>query len=207
MNIKRLSVSSLLILVVLMAGCAPSVKMAPADRQATKSIFIDEEVAYPEKMHFSGPAQSISMNFGLIGWTIAEESAKKPSEKFSAYARQNGIFIEEIVRDEFVEQFNTSGKFAQAGVKEQADAVMTLKVDNYGIYNGGGISKNFTPVLLMHATLINKVGKTIWEETAYANLLEKGGYTLEQYKQNPDLIRQGWSETAKKAMAALMEKL
>jgi hypothetical protein len=207
MKLKRLSAFSLLLMVIVLAGCAPSMQMSQADRQATKTIFINEEVKYPEKMHFYGPTQSVGMHFGLIGGLIGDAAAKEPSAQFAAFARSNGIFIEQIVRDEFVSQLKSSDKFVLTDDISKADAIMTLKVDNYGIVNQSTSSNKFFPVLLTHATLTNKSEKTIWEGTEYANKADEPGRTLEEHKENPELIREGWASIAKKTVSALMEKL
>lgn len=203
---KRMDLFALILVSLFLSGCASSVQMSKMDREATVTIKIIDEVTPPEVMYYYGPGQQALMLFGPIGGAIAGATAAKPAEQIAQFARDNNIIIERIVKEEFLNKLEDSGKF-EISKNEIYDASLEIKIYMYGLTIPNGFSSELVPVLKVSASLINTAGKEIWSNSDYVFGADHPPHPLEEIKNNPELLKEAWVAAAKKSIANVLSTL
>jgi len=205
MNLRRILALSAL-LSIFITGCAPTVKMSQENRDMIKAVAVSDDITVPTEMYYFGKGQNVGLLFGPVGAVIAAKAARKPAEEIAQFAKDNGILIDQIVRDEFTKQLASSGKF---GISKNApaDAELQMNIGMYGLSIPNGFSSKFIPVLLVEAKMINPSGETVWQDRKRIFGTKLTGYTMEEIRSNPENLRQSWQAAAKVVAEELIEKM
>lgn len=210
---QRLSAVSLVAIALALAGCvgAPKVGMSTDARERTKSIRIVSSVQMPSEMFFHGKAQSCAMAMG--GGALAAacpKSPKEPTDQILETMNTNNISLPDIIRTEFQKAVTSRGLFAVAENDQAADAELVLAVNVYGLSQTQGFSSLLYPLLNVSATLRKSDGTVAWQNTDFVTALNSantGGHEFQQYLQQPELLRETWTNAAQIVSGMLLDDL
>jgi len=211
---KLLSAASLVAIALALTGCvgAPKVGMSADARERTKSIRIVSSVQMPSEMFFHGKAQScaMAMSGGALGAAVCPKSSKEPPDQILEAMNTNNISLPDIIRTEFQKAVTSRGVFAMAENDQAADADLVLAVNVYGLGQTQGFSSLLYPVLNVSATLRKSDGTVAWQNTDFVtpqNSANTGGHEFQQYLQQPELLRETWTNVAQIVSGMLLDDL
>jgi hypothetical protein len=198
-------VLSLLIVGAFLSGCATTQQISSADRASLRSVAITNTIEKPAKMYYFGPGASIGFLFGGVGGVIAAGTQVEPGEQLRKFAELNNVQIDNIVREEAISAFRSSGKVTINETKDSSASTMNISIAQYGFSVPNGFSSKLVPIVAIQCSLVDASGKTIWSSIDRINLLGNPvkGRTLEDFKNNPKLIEESW----RLATRAIVEKI
>lgn len=194
-------------LLVTLAGCASTPKL---DQQSGQSdVRIDPAVVTATEMYFYGPGSAFGALGGAIGGLITAEANKGPGEQLRQFAQDNGILIDQIVREEATKAFRDSGKLHLTDNAGANTATMKLSIYRYGFMTTSGFDSDLTPMLGLTCELVGPDGKTIW---AAKNIVLPSdgvvkGSTPDEFRANPKLIEAAWRAAAKSVMKQIVDRM
>ena len=210
--IKSLTLTSI---ALTLGACATSGRLSPADRAAIRSVAVQPQVAMPTKYNSysymdltSGVGSDLGLGGGLrwqaIGAAAIHSSASSGATLLDD-SQTHSFPIEPIVRDTFTRTFQESGVFPCAAVGA-ADATITLTVAADGLEHEG-LGREIIPFVAIKADLSKAGGKAIF--TSMKKMRAEAGWhhTFEEFHANPQLLRAGWEDAARKASQAIVEDL
>ena len=137
-----------------------------------------------------------------------------PAEKVARFAVENDILIDQIVRAEFLKQFEQMNTFP---LGNPGDATITLEIKAYGLYCFehkerffGPSLRHWVPVLIVQAEMVDASGRVLWRKTAspYMNavITDPSAWrlsypvyselSLSEISSNPDELRRLWQGAA-----------
>lgn len=199
--IKKLSISALSVLAIVLSGCAgaPSVKLDPSSKSAIKSVAVKPNAPLPPEMFYQGRAQSIGIGIGgLIGHAIAQ-GMTSDKDIIQQVLKTNKIHVGEIVASSFAGQLRESGKFSLADAGAPADAQFQFEVVIYGLGQTQGFATTLYPTIGVNGALKGNDGKVLWQKYEYITPLNKDnsiGAEAEAYAKDPELLRQAFTKAA-----------
>ncbi len=184
------------------AGCgAPTVKLAENNRSALSSVYLNPEMTVVEDMYYMGPGASI---FGAIG----AATQIKPSERIRQFAIENGVRIENLVKQAMIDEFKSKGHKISSS-KEQASSILYLDIYWYGFSVPHGFSSELVPLVGVSAHLKDKSGATIWSGReniqVFGNPVEP--LPAKEVVNNAAMIKACWRQAAEAVAKKLTETL
>jgi hypothetical protein len=191
----------------LLAGCASTPKLDTGNHLVAARI--DPAVATTKEMYYLGPGSGVGMMFGAIGGAITAVANIKPGEQLNKFAQDNGIHIDEIVRDEATQAFRQSGKFDLTDAQGPNVDTLKISVPMYGFSIPTGFSGDLVPVIKIECSLVDSSGKIIW--SANDSVLPLGnpaeGKTPDEFRADPKLIEQSWRVAARSIMTNITKHM
>lgn len=188
---------------ILLVGCASTPRLSSDDRAHLGVVRIDPTIDTPTQMHYLGPGSGIGFMFGAVGAAITAAANLSPGEQLNKFAQDNGIHIDQIVREEATEAFQQSGKLDLTELQDANAATLKISISMYGFSISSGFSSKLVPVINIKCVLIGRDGKTIW--SASDSVLTLGnpaeGKTPDEFNANPKLIGDAWRTAVKAVMA------
>lgn len=199
--------TSLLRALILLTGCAAtSLKpLSQQNRQSIKTVAIDDNVKVPPEVYYVGPGLGYLMLTGIVGNAIAAGQNSQESKKLKAFAENNNIHIDQIVKDNMVKEIkeNTSLKIVP---KESADAVMSIEIEKYGLSIPAGYATSVEPIMVVNAKLV-KDNQIVWRDGYYVSPTNMPKHKIDEIEKNPALLAQLWNMAAERAAQHIIRTL
>jgi hypothetical protein len=185
------STAIMLLGVLTLTGCVSPVALTKPDRESIRAVSIQKNVKVPDAIFYLGGAQAAGMAFGLVGGLIAGLAAQGSAEQFKAVMREGQIDLGQIVRDQFEIELREAGIFPLV-VPDGGDAEIGLEIQSYGLYHG-------RPALWIVGSLVRTDGAILWKlgESLRTPDYQAASHDLEEYRKNPQLLREGFTAGAK----------
>lgn len=182
----------ILIFILLLGGCASKLSLSPADKEHIKTIAIAKSVHVPDEMWYTGPEAT----FGVVG-LLVEKSTTKMEDKIKALAKENDIYIDQIVYQTISGYMSSLNGYTVVEEGEQAaDATMTIDIDLYGLALAHGFSSKLNPMLRLTMRLNDRSGKVISKSVGYYSGGSVTPVTLESIKADPKELGRVWQDAA-----------
>ena len=194
-----------------------------------RSAAVGEEVVKPKRMHYRDLTNVVTdgtvgiaagVAGGLVGGTIYAVSSRGLSRGSGRNLEEtmaiNHIQVEEIVRRNTVEELAHSGLFAGGAGLQRAvtaghpDAVMRLKVEEYGFGQSGFLKRGLVPVLKVEGQLVRTSDqKELWEESVEVDARNRAAepHLYEEYRTNPALLREALNAAARAVAADMVRNM
>src|SRR5580704_4310752 len=150
-------------LFVALAGCASTPPLG-ADN-GSRPVRIDPAVATPAEMYYLGPSAGTAAGMlvgGLIGGAIVASANIEPGKELDQLAKDHGIYIDQIVKQEATAAFQQSGKLKLVDASGASDTILKIDVTQYGFTIPTGFSTDVVPIVAIKCTLTDSSGKVIW---------------------------------------------
>lgn len=198
-----------LILSVLLTGCASTQKLSEQDKKRIEAVKLNSKVERPKEMYYFGPGASIGLLFGAVGGAIAGASNIGPGNEMLSFAEQNGVRIEEIVAQEFEGALRQSGKLKIVDMAGDNGATINLSVIQFGFSVPNGFSSKLVPVVSFKSEMVDAGGNVIW--SARDSVLPLGnpveGEPADALRLNAKAIEAAWRAAVKHIARSMVEEL
>lgn len=202
-----------LFFVFLLTGCAGTVTLNERDRASIHKVNINSTVAVIESRHMMFPVETVPVG-GAIGGAmsgLAASRAAKQKELIANFMRENGIHIGQIVRKQFKATVRRNDVFPSVVVSDSEFPIFKLNVTNYG-FNKTGIpfTSTLNPQLCVRGKLVAADGTILWRKRSmYLPLFKRTAHahTLEEYLNEPKLLREAFEDAAEKVTRKLVNHL
>lgn len=203
-----LKVSSSLVLLASLSGCASSTVLSPAEKSAIHTVSVNSKVNMPSDISYFNRGQMESAMFGgLIGYAIADGAQSGERGRIKSDMKQNGVDIPSMLKQNLLEKIPSDSNFAlaQSGI---GDAQFKLDVDSYG-FGMAGYSQAAIPMLTVNATLVNSKGKILWQNSQKAILDQPpyNSYSINYYMHNPTVMKKAFQTMASDVADNLLDNL
>jgi hypothetical protein len=185
--------------IVLLSGCATSQTLSDADRSSIKSVTLNPKI------------ESVPLYYDTIGTAtalvVAHDNNAVSGAVETEFMANHGIKIEDIVRNEFVQQWNSRRVFPL--VDKNGDAEITLKINYYIL----GIPNIFSPALRpgigIEAIIKDKTGKEVWKKSSVTTPLNSSlpKHTWDEMEVNPALFKEAFELATRKVVKDLLDDL
>ena len=194
------SIVGVVLISVLVSACATRTPISMADKQAINTISIDNNIIFENQAYYLGQGMSL---FGMLGAVPAIMEGKN----IAKYAVNNHVYVNQIVRDQFIRQLSTT-KYKLAD-KDKADAIMHIKIDLYGVICVHNLSSRMSPIMAIDAKLINKNGKLIWQSHDSVSGLTSNmpRHTTKEIKTDPKNLYDLWNAAAERIAKNIVNTL
>lgn len=207
-----ITASTLTGIIITMAGCVglSKVEMSPSDQAHTRTIHVRVEDRLPEDMFFHGTAQSVGGAFGVVGALAGMALSETPKAQIISAMENNGIKLPIILQKEFANAVQSTGEFQVVDSQSLSDAEMLLIVNIYGLAQSHGFNSNLYPMLNVSGSLRKPDGTVIWQRTESMTALNEQndkGYEFDQYMENPERLREVWSNASRIVSRMLVREL
>lgn len=198
-----------LILSVLLTGCASTQKLSEQDKKRIEVVKLNAKVERPKDMYYFGPGASIGLLFGAVGGAIAGASNIAPGNEMLSFAEQNGVRIEEIVSQEFEGALRESGKLKIVDMAGDNGATINLSVMQFGFSVPNGFSSKLVPVISFKSEMVDATGNVIW--SASDSVLPLGnpveGAPADALRSNAKAIEAAWRAAVKHIARNMLSEL
>jgi hypothetical protein len=198
-----------LVLSVLLTGCASTQKMSEQDKKRIEVVKLNTKVERPKDMYYFGPGASIGLLFGAVGGAIAGASNVAPGSEMLSFAEQNGVRIEEIVAQEFEGALRQSGKLKIVDMAGDSGATINLSVIQFGFSVPNGFSSKLVPVVSFKSEMVDAGGNVIW--SARDSVLPLGnpveGEPADALRSNAKAIDAAWRAAVKHIARSMVDEL
>jgi hypothetical protein len=198
-----------LVLSVLLTGCASTQKMSEQDKKRIEVVKLNTKVERPKDMYYFGPGASIGLLFGAAGGAIAGASNIGPGNEMLSFAEQNGVRIEEIVSQEFEGVLRQSGKLKIVDMVGDNGATINLSVIQFGFSVPNGFSSKLVPVVSFKSEMVDAGGNVIW--SARDSVLPLGnpveGEPADALRSNAKAIDAAWRAAVKHIARSMVDEL
>jgi hypothetical protein len=204
-----------LTIIALLSGCT-SQAISDADRSRIKSVTFNSKIeTAPLDYHTLGTViqtTPIIVNSGGVIMAIAPNNFGGNPEliegkKITDFMASHGIRIEDIVHDEFIQQWNSRHIFSL--VDKDGDAEVTLKIWYYMLASPNPLSSALRPGIGVDAVINDKTGNEIWKQRSiikvFASSVPK--HTWEEMEANPSLFKEACEREAQMAVKELLDDL
>jgi hypothetical protein len=204
-----------LAIIALLSGCT-SEALSDADRSKIKSVTFNSKIeTAPLQYHTLGtvlPTVPLVISSGGRTMVIAPYNFDGNPEliegkKITDFMASHGIKIEDIVRDEFLQQWNRRGIFPM--VNKDGDAEVTLKIWYYMLAAPNPLSPTLRPGIGVDAVIKDKTGNEIWKQRSVVKVIASAipKHSLEEIEANPSLFKEACEMEAQRAVKELMDDL
>ena len=206
------SIVPILLSLTLLTGCASSVPLTKPVRESIRSVSINKQVKVADTMSYVGPEAGLGALFGLIGYGVAAALARGPKAQLTAAMQAGQIDLAQIVREQFETELVGAGIFP-AIVSEPGDGEIKLEVRSFGFAQSFASPDDpldrLKPVLLVEGSLSRTDGTILSkkDEGVGNRTKQSPGHTLEEYVQNPQLMREAFTVAAKIVAGGLVRNL
>ena len=197
---------SIFYILSLLIGCGGNAALRKSGLATIKSVSICENVTKPGSLIYSGRKQAFLAVCGCLGGLAGGLAAEKTASKIKTVMEQEKIDVGEIVREQFVNELKNSNLFASI-VSENSDAEFKLSIRTFGFIVPQGFSSKLKPILGVEGKLVKSDGSVLWEKYEFISNLSKKtpSYSLENYFDNPELIREVFTIASQSIVADLIE--
>lgn len=202
------AIGLLLLGLMLSTGCASTVTLTKPVRESIRSVSVNPDVKVTDDVFYRGPGQSVGMLFGLIGALVAEAAAQGPKGQIKAVMTEAQINLGQIVREQFVTELVATNIFPSL-VPEGGDGEVRLEVLLFGLAQTHDFSSQLVPWLGVLGSLVRADGSVLWQKQVLVTSLNKQtpAHTLEEYLQNPQLLREAITVAAQIVSDELMKHM
>lgn len=198
-----------LLLSVLLTGCASTQKMTEQDKKRIEVVKLNTKVERPKDMYYFGPGASVGFLFGAVGGAIAGVSNIAPGNAMLSFAEQNGVRIEEIVSQEFEGVLRESGKLKIVDMPGENGATINLSVTQFGFSVPNGFSSKLVPVVSFKSEMVDAGGNVIW--SARDGVMPLGnpveGEPADALRSNAKAIEAAWRAAVKHIARNMINEL
>ena len=197
-------------LFILLAGCASTPQLNSEARAHVGAVRIDAAIDTPSEMYYSSQASALGVSvFGAIGGGVGVAIDESRGGELDRLARDNGIHIDLIVREEAGTAFQQSGKLNLTDVKGADVATLKISITMYGFSVPTGFTSELVPIVGIKCTLVDSTGKTIWSANQSTHPLGNpvAGKTRDQFLADPKLIDASWRAATKSVMADIVSHM
>lgn len=190
---------SLLVMTLILSGCASTQKLSDADRARAKTVAIDTKVEKGQLFLLAPGGANIGLMFGAIGGAAASGAINDQQTAFKSFIDAHAVSVDAIVRDEFEKVLRESGKVAIAANSSADVPVITVSVPQYGFGVTHLLSSNVVPVMQIETRMTDRGGKVLWAESermlpSIASPMETT--TWARLHDDPKTIEQEWRKAA-----------
>jgi hypothetical protein len=141
-------------------------------------------------MYYQGTAQVWGVGGGVIGAVVGAKDAVGAKDQIKAAMRRDQIDLGLIIREQLESELVTASVFPSI-VPEGGDAEIRLEVLIFGFGQPHAFSGKLMPTLGVQGSLVRTNGTVLWKKYDYAAGQNQAFlHTLEEYLQNPQLIRE-----------------
>lgn len=203
----------LLVLCLLLNGCASTAHLSDEYCQKISKVYINEDVKIPVKASYWGGNPVATGLFGPIGFLVSQETVKKErEEQIDDFMEGNDINIGEIcinVAKSILMQNEKLSTKMLVNNPDDADTYLTLEVEIYGLGQEGPMTSNYVPMLNIKATLTDREGVVLWKGYGYIHPMKSGMFAMpfDNYFDNPSILKDRFTRAAEKIFFSMSEKL
>jgi len=199
--------ASILVAVVLVAGCASTQSISDASRKQISSVTIDPRVSKPPALFYLGPGGATGLMFGAIGGAVAAPSIEESRKAFQAYVDRNGISIEKVVLEEVSAAIRQSGKFLLVAQPQPGGATIVVTIFQYGFSIPNGFSSKLVPIVGVRCEIKDTAGKVLWSAQERTHPLGNPVEPAEPEAilNDPKAMEAAWRAAAKYVASAIVE--
>ena len=197
-------------LFMLLAACASTPQLNPEARAHLGAVRIDAAIDTPSEMYFSSQASTLGGSvFGAIGGAVGATVDVSRGEELNRLAREKGIHIDQIVREEAGTAFQQSGKLNLTDGGGADVATLKISITMYGFSIPTGFTSELVPIVGIKCTLVDSSGKTLWSADQSTHPLGNpvAGKTRDQLLADPKLMDASWRAAAKSVMADIVSHM
>lgn len=195
---------------LLLTACGPTMHFSPQERAQIKNVKISSNIPMPE-MGYYGASQHASSFLigGVMGAVAGEEAAQKYIHQIQDTMAKNNINIDVMIKNTLAQQIRRKQIFTMNSGKP-IDGTFFIRVKSYGLDEKGMLfSKRMKPELQFQVQLVDRHGKRVWAD--HVTLIKMGnhvkGYRVDQYVNNPALLRKQFQKLITIAVSRLVLKL
>jgi hypothetical protein len=170
-------------LVLALASCTFGLKARPDLIAEIKRVRVD--VRLPAQMTIGGREAAI-------------ESGGKPNDRIAAIMQSHRIDAAAIVQAEFAKALSEAGHIV-ATTGDAVDATIEITVESYGLQPADRDSHPLYPAMQATAKMTRIDGAALWRESEYVMPLttgNSGGHRYSEYVQQPERLRETWSNAS-----------
>ncbi len=191
----------------LISGCASGPpKMAISESVQITSVSINPQVTVPEEVYYLGPGFGVGMLFGAVGAAVSSAKDVPAKDQIAAYAEQHDIDIGEIVHTAFAETMRKAQKYP---INDNSTTAISLNINLYGLSIPHGFSGKLVPILIVTGEMQDQSDTVIWR--GKESVLALGGpakpVKLEEIKNDPDVLRNIWTQAAQQVASELVANM
>lgn len=183
---KRLAVLLFAVFVTLLGGCATVVPLRPEIAKNIKTVYVTRNTTLPPSLYFKGSSDPGKIN--------------------DEYARQQNIYIDDIIRNQFIMQLASNTPFQVIHVFS-ADAKLYIYIKKYGLIELDQATKKMAPIISVEARMVNDKSQIIWQDSVNNVETLTTTATPDEIMKNPSLLAHAWTSAAKKAVAEIVNSL
>lgn len=204
-----LKLSSSLILLISLSGCASNTVLSPAEKSAIHTVSVNSKVNMPDSISYSTNTEMGAMiGAGLIGYAIVDGAESGERGRIKSDMQQNGVDINSMLIQNFIEKIpsETNYKLAQSGF---GDAQFKLNVNSYGFASAGFSSGAAIPTMSVDARLVDSKGRVLWQNTQKAILDQSpyNSYSIDYYLHNPIVMKKAFQMMTSEVSDNLLDNL
>jgi hypothetical protein len=177
--------------------------------QATKveRVVVDPRVTSPRMVTYKSRASRVArwiapLTFGLSSYIPFETMNAAVAGRLNNLMAEEEIEVEKIISKVFVEQLKDSKRYK---IANPPDAVFELELTRYALDPMPTSLGRMKPTVSVTGRLYDAHGQLLWLGKGFSTFAERGikGSTVEQYEENPDLLRRDFEAAANSAIRRL----
>jgi hypothetical protein len=204
-----------LTIIALLSGCT-SQTLSDADRSRIKSVTFNSKIeTAPLHLHTLGIVLQTTPLVVTVGKGATVVVSPRyngdleaiEGKKITDFMASHGIKIEDIIRDEFIQQWNRRGIFPM--VSKDGDAEVTLRIWYYMLGIPNPLSPALRPGIGIDAIIKDKTGNEIWKQRSVVKVLDSAipKHSWEEMEANPSLFKEACEMETRKAVKELLDGL
>lgn len=203
------TIAVMLLSLALVIGCATQLSIT--NRESIRTVSINKNIKIPDEIYYYGLGHGVGGALsGLIGQAIADVAAQGTKAQIKTAMQEGHIDLAQIVREQFETELVAARIFPSI-IPEGGDAEVRLEIGMFGFAQifGDILSNQMKPMLTINGSLVRTDGTIIWKKSSYVINATKQtpSHTLEEYLQNPQLMREAFTVAAKIASAELVKHM
>ncbi len=181
----------------LTACVVPPVAITPTAKATIHTVRVNPIVKLPLEMVYMGPAEGVAMLVAgpLLGQLAASSTGTSARAQLASEMQANHIDVGDIVASEFAKQASAGTSINFVVGTAPADAQVDLVVNVYGIAHAHTLGSTLYPIVNLSVMMKAPDGTVLWQATHVAsaqNVENKEGHTLEEFLNEPELLRQSF---------------
>lgn len=202
MSFRAINVSAYVLLSALFSGCATT--ESPWVGEPLATVEMPTRVYITQAPEYRLPRFAQGTPFSTILGLMQVHGNAADAERFSEYARENVLGLQQLVLDVFGEELRSNGPF-ESTVESGGQGQVQLVIADYGLERGWSWTRS-KPLLRLEARLFDLNGKMLWEDIADVNGFSEvaDAQTLDAWLADPEMMRSAFAAAVKKASAQLV---
>jgi hypothetical protein len=185
----------------------PDQKMSAQDKTSIRTVYIDRNVALPQKPRVQTRTDSWVEGYGGL---IAVIGSTNKSKEYATieYLEKNNIRIGEMLVNAFTSELVARNKFSVVTSPTGADAVIKVVIHMYGVeHTFNPFSNNYRTLLNAKAMMVGPGDKMIWIKEISVESDDQSLSTLEELYSDPESMRKHMSIVAKICAKRMVDHL